>query len=112
MKIRNALVSATTAAALVFLAGNTAQAQDDKMEMRGDDRGWYLSGMVGLNNANDSDINGAGISAEAVFDWGPAALAGLASTLATTGAPSSKRDTAMATWTASLARRAAVTPKR
>jgi OmpA-OmpF porin, OOP family len=77
MKIRNAIVSATTAAALVFLAGNTALAQDDKMEMRADDRGWYLSGMVGLNKANDSDIDGAGISAEAVFDWGPAALAGL-----------------------------------
>ncbi|MEP4379038.1 MAG: outer membrane beta-barrel protein [Alphaproteobacteria bacterium] len=77
MKIRNAIVSATAAASLFLLAGQAVQAQADKMEMRGADRGWYISGLVGLNKANDSDIDGAGIAAEAEFDWGPAALVGI-----------------------------------
>ena len=78
MTIRKFLLSVSTLTALAFFAGTSAHAQDDKMQMsNGDDRGWYLSGMVGLNKPNDSDIDGAGIAAEAVFDWGPAALAGI-----------------------------------
>lgn len=77
MIFRKALITASAAAALAGFAGNAAIAQDDKMEMRGADRGWYISGLVGLNKANDSDISGTGISSEAEFDWGPAALAGI-----------------------------------
>ena len=78
MTIRNALLSMSLATSLLFAAGTTAQAQDDKMQMNhGDDRGWYISGLVGLNKPQDSDIDGAGIAAEAEFDWGPAALVGV-----------------------------------
>tara|TARA_R110002110_G_scaffold85816_4_gene223709 strand:+ start:43060 stop:44139 length:1080 start_codon:yes stop_codon:yes gene_type:complete len=77
MNIRKALITATTAAALACFAGNAALAQDDKMGVRSPDRGWYISGLVGLNKANDSDIDGSGINAEAEFDWGPAGLAGV-----------------------------------
>lgn len=77
MKIRNAFVSVASAAALVFLAASNAQAQDDKMQMRSADRGWYISGLVGAHQTNDSDIDGSGIASEAEFDWGLAGLAGV-----------------------------------
>jgi len=77
MIMRKALLTASTAAALAFFAGNTAQAQDDKMEMRGADRGWYISGLLGAHQTNDSDVEGSGINVEAEFDWGLAGLVGV-----------------------------------
>lgn len=77
MNFRNMMLAATTAAALVLLAGAPAQAQDDKMEMHSADRGWYIAGMAGLHQTNDSDIEGSGINVEAEFDSGLAGLAAI-----------------------------------
>lgn len=78
MHIRTTLRSLTSAMALMFLAGTTAQAQVNEMQMdRGNDRGWYISGLIGLQQTNDSDIDGTGINVEAEFETGIAGLAGI-----------------------------------
>lgn len=65
------------ATALVFGAATAAPAQMNDSDGATDDRGFYVSGLLGLHQTRDSDINGGAIDVEGEFDHGLTGLLGL-----------------------------------
>lgn len=68
----------TLAVAIAVSGGAMAQQPiDEVMFMDSSDRGWYLSGGLGVHHPHDSDVEGTGINSSVEIDQGLAGLVGV-----------------------------------